>query len=329
MKRIIYSSDGLPAELNERQRMTRCLEMIEESLFSLEMSFAEDRRFSANYTFTQIGDMPLVAFSGTMNRAARTRRTIVDNPSDSFGFGFNTGKSPCEIRQRRTLTVDPAGLSLVAHDEVCEMRCDGSVDWTSIKVPRQQLIERIPRVEEMIAAPLDPNIPAAGLLRDYIQFLLNASDIPEKAAITQRIDTVLLDLISLALGASRDVTELASQRGLRMSRLRKILGIIRENFANPAFSCEMASRAAGVSVRHLQDILQETGRTFVERVLELRLQEARRRLMSSHHGRTRVSDIATACGFADQSHFNRSFRRRFGTSPTQYRSCRSETEKCA
>jgi AraC family transcriptional regulator len=32
-----------------------------------------------------------------------------------------------------------------------------------------------------------------------------------------------------------------------------------------------------------------------------------------------MSEIALAAGFSDQSHFNRSFKRETGVSPTQYR----------
>jgi len=66
-------------------------------------------------------------------------------------------------------------------------------------------------------------------------------------------------------------------------------------------------------------LLFESGQTFAERVLELRLQRARRMLSDPRHDTMRVSDIALACGFNDISHFNKRFRARFGCSPTQCR----------
>jgi transcriptional regulator GlxA family with amidase domain len=54
-------------------------------------------------------------------------------------------------------------------------------------------------------------------------------------------------------------------------------------------------------------------------VLELRLQKARAMLAGANHHRTRICEIALACGFNEVSYFNRCFRRRFGASPTQYR----------
>jgi AraC-like DNA-binding protein len=51
-------------------------------------------------------------------------------------------------------------------------------------------------------------------------------------------------------------------------------------------------------------------------VTELRLQRARALLADRRNDGMRIGDIAYAAGFADISHFNRSFRRRFGMTPT-------------
>ena len=74
------------------------------------------------------------------------------------------------------------------------------------------------------------------------------------------------------------------------------------------------ARDLGVSRRYTNTLLQETGRSLAERVLELRLQKARSMLASARHDRMKVSDIALACGFNEVSYFNRCFRRPFGAS---------------
>lgn len=65
--------------------------------------------------------------------------------------------------------------------------------------------------------------------------------------------------------------------------------------------------------------MQETGKSFAERGMELRMQKARGMLASRRHDRLKVSEIAYACGFGEVSYFNQAFRRRFGASPTQFR----------
>ena len=50
----------------------------------------------------------------------------------------------------------------------------------------------------------------------------------------------------------------------------------------------------GVSARYVQDLLQDTGLSFTERLLERRLQYAMRLLTSEQGDRMKVSDIALA-----------------------------------
>jgi PAS domain S-box-containing protein len=54
-----------------------------------------------------------------------------------------------------------------------------------------------------------------------------------------------------------------------------------------------------------------------EYVMRLRLQLAQRQLINSNNA---VGKIASDCGFFDQSHFTRAFRKHTGLSPSQYRS---------
>ena len=53
------------------------------------------------------------------------------------------------------------------------------------------------------------------------------------------------------------------------------------------------------------------------RLNELRLRKAAELL--ARDGERRISDIAFDCGFNDLSYFNRSFRRRFGLTPSAAR----------
>jgi transcriptional regulator GlxA family with amidase domain len=127
----------------------------------------------------------------------------------------------------------------------------------------------------------------------------------------------------LALGATGDAAELATRRGLRAARAREIVAEISAGFADLAFSQGSLACKLGLSARYVQDLLQDTGVSFSERVLELRLQKARSMLADRRHDRLKVSEIAFASGFGSITHFNQCFRRRFGTTPTQYRGGRS------
>ncbi|MCR2806993.1 response regulator [Paenibacillus soyae] len=61
---------------------------------------------------------------------------------------------------------------------------------------------------------------------------------------------------------------------------------------------------------------QRTGKTFVERLTEIRVEEAKRRLASSEE---KILSIAETTGFANIRHFNRVFKTETGVTPKEYR----------
>lgn len=77
-----------------------------------------------------------------------------------------------------------------------------------------------------------------------------------------------------------------------MSRLAAVLAEIKSGFANAKFSVRDVAARLSLSARYIQVLLHETGRSFSERVIELRLQKARSMLASSRYAQLRVSQIA-------------------------------------
>jgi AraC-like DNA-binding protein len=66
-------------------------------------------------------------------------------------------------------------------------------------------------------------------------------------------------------------------------------------------------------------LFETDGVTFSEHVLRQRLARAHRMLSDPGFGSLTISAIALAAGFGDLSYFNRTFRRRFGATPSELR----------
>jgi AraC-like DNA-binding protein/ligand-binding sensor protein len=78
-----------------------------------------------------------------------------------------------------------------------------------------------------------------------------------------------------------------------------------------------ASRAVGASASTLVHRLRrETGKRFKQLLLEIRLAEAKKLLATTA---LNLSAIGDACGFFDQSHFTREFKRAINLTPGQFR----------
>jgi AraC-like DNA-binding protein len=74
-----------------------------------------------------------------------------------------------------------------------------------------------------------------------------------------------------------------------------------------------------VTPRYVRKLFESEGTSFSEFVLGQRLARVRSMLEDPRHlGRT-ISAIAFECGFSDLSYFNRTFRRRYGSTPSDVR----------
>ena len=107
--------------------------------------------------------------------------------------------------------------------------------------------------------------------------------------------------------------------GLRAARIASVMAQIHDGFANQQFSTRVVAERLGLSVRYVQDLLQSSGLSITDRIMELRLEKARSMLTGDRACMLKISEVALSCGFNELSYFHRSFRRKFGASPAKYR----------
>jgi AraC-like DNA-binding protein len=128
----------------------------------------------------------------------------------------------------------------------------------------------------------------------------------------------------MTLGATLDGAEIASKRGLRAARLRAIITDILENLTKPQLTVTAVALRQGITPRYVHLVLEGQGTTFSEFVLNARLVHALRMLTNPRLAGMTITNIAFASGFGDLSYFDRTFRRRFGGTPSDVRHGLSE-----
>jgi AraC-like DNA-binding protein len=318
--RIVFSSDELPAELDNQARFALWQNLHEEHFGSTDLYFLNEREFSVRVEFAQFGAVGLGHLEGTMRRIARTPRHVAADPSDVLMLALNRGKSAIACLQRgRDVTLTPGMATLVTNFEASEVLAKGDNSVFTVNMPRDRLLDLVANVEDLVVRPLDPGSSAVRLLRRYLGIVLEPDGVGDDPALIEHVETTLLDLVALSLGAGREATEIAQMRGLRAARAQEIVAEIKSGFSNPAFSPRDIGLKLRLTPRYVQELLSETGTSFTERVLELRLQKARRMLANSRYDGLKITEIAYACGFNDISYFNRAFRHRFGMTPSDAR----------
>lgn len=102
------------------------------------------------------------------------------------------------------------------------------------------------------------------------------------------------------------------------ARVHRVMDYIEEHLASP-LTLEELAQVAGFSKYHFHRIFfSQTGETLFSFIQRLRLEKAAFLLASD--GRLSVTEAALEAGFGGSSSFARSFKQRFGQSPTEWRS---------
>lgn len=320
LQKIEFSSESLPAELNDRARFSLWHDIYSTNFREMTINSIAEEEFSARMEILKIGEAIALRSDSTVDGIARTPRNISMNPSSDYCITFNSGSAPWVMSQRGRDQICATGDgAFFTTSEPVHYRSAPRNSWISLAMSGQRLRELIPNVDDLLQSPLNLASEPMRYLRSQLTLLLGMDGIGGDPLLVDHIERSLFDLAALALGVGGDAAELARMRGLRAARTQSILAEIRINFANPAFSPGEVARKLGISPRYINELLAETGSNFTDRMNELRLQKARKMLSSPGQDYLKVSDIAIACGFNEVSYFNRRFRARFGASPTQYR----------
>jgi AraC-like DNA-binding protein len=322
MNKLTFSTDDLPKDLDDHARFKLWHDLYTAKFVqSIDAARQPDKPFFANFELAPFGAVVIGRFEGALSGISRNAQQVAAAPLESFGLTFCLGRSRLSFTQRgRELTFQNKNdAGFYSFFEPHAHRAEDGDGWLGVAVPRKKLLDRIPNADDLAVQLLDSSNDALRHLRRYLEFLLGSDGIGDDPALIAHVETTLVDLVALSLGAHGDTAEMARMRGLRYARVQAVLAEIQKGFAEPSFSVSAAAGKLGLSGRYVQDLLQETGVSFTERVLELRLQRARTMLADRRNDRLKVSDIALMCGFNETSHFNRCFRRRFGAAPTQYR----------
>lgn len=178
-------------------------------------------------------------------------------------------------------------------------------------------MERAP-IEPLLAGVREPVQRCVGgdnvgirLLEGYLATLFSLEQDCDLTLATMHIR----DLALHALGVRGDVQALVRERGVQAARQSVVLAAIASRAGERGLGPTQVAGQLGISERYLHRLLESTGRSFAQHLLGHRLERAATMLRAPDCNRLKIAEIASRAGFSDISHFNRSFRRRFGDTP--------------
>lgn len=199
----------------------------------------------------------------------------------------------------------------------------GSVRFVTVQAAALRSLVAQP--EDLSGRPVRPG-PALRLLDRYLRSLESFKE-PPSSKLVSTIGVHLLDLVAATLGPTAEAANIVAERGVKAARLQAILAEVAQRFSDPNFDLNHVAGALGMSRRYVQKLLEGTGKSFTEHLAGCRLEHAFAMLTDPHHLHLAIIDIALAVGFGDVSHFNRTFRRQFGETPSGVRAASTMREQ--
>ncbi|AMR25939.1 transcriptional regulator [Hymenobacter psoromatis] len=134
----------------------------------------------------------------------------------------------------------------------------------------------------------------------------------------------VLELFSILhdLSTSRNMRTLSDsssdneQFNYNSRRIEKVFEYMNANYSRPISLTEVAKVANMPEASFSRFIKKRIGSTFIDSLNEIRLGHATRMLIDTTHN---VAEVAYKCGFNNISNFNRTFKKRKGCTPKEFR----------
>ena len=303
-------------EMPERDRFPFFHEEMGNRVMALNIAKHDDTPYRAKLELSQAGQIALSALTTSPAEYVRTPALVRDGVDTLVAVLCLRGDIHLTQGQHQTVTAGQAVLCDSAQVGGLVMSTD-SRHWCVV-IPRAKLRPYEPHIELRAGTRLNNGGLALRLLAGYLKEL-RTQDLCSDAQASTLAGDHLVEMVALALGASGPAREVIERGGLRAGRRSAVLQEIDRNLENAELSAATIARQFGITPRYVHMLMEDMGLTFSEYVLEKRLNKADRLLQDGTRHGHKIADVAGEVGFSDLSHFNRSFRRRFGETPSSRR----------
>lgn len=305
------------ADIPDQDRLNMWRDVFGRQVVKVDMEPVGDGPFHSDAHIRLLPSLIIASVESSANRIRRTRAQVADG-SDDLILGFLTKGHVIASQGGREATFNAGEAVFWSNAEMGGCQYPEETGFISLSIPRAVLTPAVADIDKALMSVIPRETGALRLLTGYLKCVLPdlANMSPDLLALSV---AHIHDLVALTVGATRDATEIAKGRGVRAARLRAIVADIAANAASRDLSIEALAGRHGISPRYIRNLFQGENTNFTDVVLRQRLTRAHRRLTDPRFADRLISTIAFDSGFGDLSYFNQTFRRHYGTTPSEVR----------
>jgi AraC family transcriptional regulator, positive regulator of tynA and feaB len=214
----------------------------------------------------------------------------------------------------RSCTLTAGDISVTDGMYPFQQQISYAAELMLLQLPRETAVGRYPALLQSSAHAHPACLPAAALVRDALGAAFQAA-VHLSAAQRERLCHALFALATLL--ADDHVAAASGDH----SRQQAALTEIEEHLSESTFCAQFLASRVGLSRRRLDEIFVKSfGRPVSAYIWERRLERSKDMLHDGCYLGQTITDIAFSVGFEDTSHYSRAFKKRFGTTPSVWRS---------
>jgi AraC-like DNA-binding protein len=301
------------AGLARREAVRQWQDWAARTIAPIDVCVFDEGDFAARWSSHGVGQLRLLRLEAPASRVVHSGEGSGHAaPSIQLVYA-RTGALKTRVGGKR-FTVAPGEFVLLDNTRFYQMEMDTAHEAIDLMMPLGWLDRYLPDPGALLGRPMSGRggwgAPLGSLLETMAEGI-DATPLP-RPMIAEQVGT----LLTLATGFHEPAAE-SRHRG---QLARRILRRIETDFADPELTPEKLATELGISKRYLQQLLAGSGTSFVQELTATRLDRASDMLSDPRAGGLSVGEISFRCGFLDPGYFARAFRKRFGRTPSEWRS---------
>lgn len=313
--RHTFSTQAIAA--NERLEYWR--KVAKEVLFNLDIGASghSDGDFSGSITSQPAGKVHIYEINADAHEVYRSITDVEAVEEPRFTLILQ-GKGECAVEQDgRNGSLSVGDFALLDATRKFELRFPGQMQQFVVSLPQDVVRTALMSPEQITGLAIDGNEGVGRIASQFMRTFIDESErLPPHTL--QGLTWAMLEIlnaaaVSLLTGESRNSSR---HRAFQVHQIRLY---IEENLRDPELTPSTVAAAHHISQRYLNKLFEGEDATIGRLIRNRRLDRCHQDLQNPALAEKPISQIAYSWGFNNPSHFSRSFKERFGTSPQAVR----------
>lgn len=250
------------------------------------------------------------------SNVSRTKPHINQATSEIVLLHFQLVGSSKNSQDDNQVLLESGDFTLCKNSSPYSLEIDNYHEMLVARIPAEKLKHYINPEQIPAGFKFKRSDPFSKIVGDHLMQIWKARDLGLSTQQVSSLGEIALSLLGTLVNSNATRESLSKRQ---QDHLSVIKHYIVANLHRSDLSIEEIAHNAGVTQRYISQLFKLEDTSCSQFILSQRLQLTARRLGSSSCQHQKIIDLAFRSGFKTIEHFNRSFKKRYGVTPVQYR----------